>query len=325
MAGFPAGQFLAPNTRCYPGASSSKFSGVVVFMDKKVYTFLIFPGAHGKLRKIKIPTYAVHVALVFAVIGLMTMVALGTSYARMLLKVSDYNSVRAEREALKTQYRSLEDVVHQTNAKLDSLQSLATDVALAYGFGEARRARFPESVLALAAQTNTTVDSGYRASLYAFNILKTTALTNTGSPAARNLVSPMPFHRTNIPAIWPVRGRITASFGERMDPLSGEGAFHAGVDISAPIGMEVESTADGIVLSAGPDASYGNSVLIDHGYGITTRYGHMSKIYVVIGQEVKRGQVIGAVGMTGRATGPHLHYEVHIQEAPVNPAKYLHG
>ncbi len=294
-------------------------------MDKKLYTFLIFPGAHGKLRKIRIPTYAVHAALVFCVIGVTTMVALGTSYARMLLKVSDYNNVRAEREAIKTQYRSLETVVTQTNAKLDSLQSLATEVALAYGFGEARRAQFPQSVVALAAQTNSTVDSGYHASLYAFNILKSTAMTNSGGPAVQNLVTPIPFERTNIPSIWPVRGRITAGFGERLDPLSGEGAFHAGLDISSTIGTDVESTADGIVLSAEPDAGYGNSVLIDHGFGISTRYGHLSKITVVVGQEVKRGQVIGAVGITGRSTGPHLHYEVHIQEAPVNPAKYLHG
>lgn len=294
-------------------------------MDRKLYTFLIFPGAHGKLRKIQIPTYMVHLVLVFCVIGVMTMVALGTSYARMLLKVSDYNNVRAEREALKNRYRSLENVVTQTNAKLDSLQSLATEVALAYGFGEARRARFPQSVLALAAQTNTTVDSGYHASLYAFNVLKTTALTTSGSPAVRNLISTVPFERTNIPSTWPVRGRITAGFGERLDPLSGEGAFHAGLDISAPVGTDVESTADGIVLCAGPDAGYGNSVLVDHGYGITTRYGHLSKVFVVVGQDVKREQVIGAVGMTGRATGPHLHYEVEVQGTPVNPAKYLHG
>ena len=292
-------------------------------MDKKVYTFLIFPGAHGRLRKIKIPTYVAHVALVFAIIGVTTVVALGSSYARMLLKVSDYNTVRAEREALRTQYRSLESAVHQTNTKLDSLQTLATEVALAYGFGEVRRARFPESVLALAAQTNPTVDSGYHASLYAFNILKTTALTSPGSPTSQNLLSPMPFQRNNLPSLWPVRGRITAGFGERLDPLSGEGAFHAGVDISSPIGTDVETSADGIVVGAGPDAGYGNCILIDHGYGITTRYGHLSKIYVLVGQEVKQAQVIGAVGMTGRATGPHLHYEVLIQEAPVNPAKYL--
>lgn len=293
-------------------------------MDKRFYTFLIFPGAHGKVRRITVPPYALHGAMVFCAIGLLTVLALGTSYARMLLKVSDYNHVRAEREALKSQYRSLESVVSQTNAKLDSLQSLATEVAMAYGFGEARRARFPQSVLALAAQTNTTVDSGYHASLYAFNILKTASLPD-GTPSAQNLVPALPIAQTNIPSIWPVRGRLTAGFGERLDPLDGEGAFHAGVDIAAPTGTEVESSADGIVLEAGRDAGYGNSILIDHGFGITTRYGHLSRIDVVVGQEVKRGEIIGEVGMTGRATGPHLHYEVHVQDTPVNPAKYLHS
>jgi len=262
-------------------------------------------------------------AVVFGVVGLMTAVALANSYARMLLKVSDYNNVRAEREALKTQYRSLENAVTQTNAKLGSLESLASEVALAYGFGEARHTRFPQSVLALAAQSNATVDSGYHASLYAFNLLKTTAMNASMDPVNPSLVASPSFEKTNIPSIWPVRGRITAGFGGRQDPLSGEGAFHAGVDISARVGSDIEASADGIVLSAGSDAGYGNSVLLDHGNGITTRYGHLSKIYVVVGEEVKRGQVIGTVGMTGKTTGPHLHYEVHIHEAPVNPANYL--
>lgn len=292
-------------------------------MDKRVYTFLIFPGAHGRVRRISLPPYAVHGALAFMIIALTTMVALGTSYARMLLKVSDYNNVRAEREALKTQYKSLESSVNRTNAKLNSLQSLATEVALAYGFGEARRAQFPESVIALAAQTNTTVDSGYHASLYAFNLLKTANFSPAGK--RRTSIPILPLASANLPSIWPIHGRVTAGFGERMDPLNGEGAFHAGMDIAAPVGTDIVAPADGIVLSAGPDAGYGNSILIDHGYGIQTRYGHLSKVSVVVGEDVKRGQVIGQVGMTGRATGPHLHYEVHVQDTPVNPAKYLHA
>ena len=80
-----------------------------------------------------------------------------------------------------------------------------------------------------------------------------------------------------------------------------------------------------MVFSASRDSDYGNAILIDHGYGLTTKYGHLSKIFVVVGQEVKRGQIIGAVGMTGKTTGPHLHYEVHVNETPVNPARYLRG
>ena len=293
-------------------------------MDKKFYTFLIFPGAHGNLHKIRLPFYVVHLILAFSIVGIMTIAALANSYARMLLKVSNYNSLRTEREALKTQNRSLENAVTTTNAKLDSLQSLATEVALTYGFGEARRPRFPEAAMTLATQTNSTLESSYRASLYAFNLIRNSSLVPSRQAPSLGFVPVANFGRESVPSIWPVQGRIMAGFGQRLDPFSGEGVFHSGVDISAPSGTRVEAGADGIVMEAAWDTGYGNAIMVDHGYGMATKYGHLSKIFVVVGQEVKRGQVIGAVGMTGRATGPHLHYEVIVNETPVNPMKYLH-
>jgi murein DD-endopeptidase MepM/ murein hydrolase activator NlpD len=294
-------------------------------MEKKFYAFLIFPGAHGRLHKLQLPFYIIHLVLAFSVVGIMTVAALANSYARMLLKVSNYNSLRSEREALKTQYRTLESTVTSTNAKLDSLQSLAAEVALSYGFGDARRPHFPEVVLALATQTDASVDSSFRASLYAFNLIRNASLEPDGSASGHGMFSNLQIDRTTVPSLWPVRGQITAGFGQRMDPFSGEGAFHSGVDISVPFGTRVMTTADGIVLEAGPESGYGNEILIDHGFGLTTKYGHLSRIFVVVGQELKRGQVIGCVGMTGKTTGPHLHYEVHIHDTPVNPTKYLHG
>jgi murein DD-endopeptidase MepM/ murein hydrolase activator NlpD len=292
-------------------------------MEKKFYTFLIFPGAHGNLHKIQLPAYAIHLLLAFSVVGVLTVAVLANSYAKMLLKVSNYNSLRNEREALKTQYRTLETTVTSTNAKLDSLQSLAAEVALTYGFGDRRQPRFPEAVLALATQTNSTVDSSFRASLYAFSLIRKASTEPQGSVLGRGMFSSPQIDRTTVPSIWPVRGQISAGFGQRMDPFSGEGAFHPGVDIRAPLGTKVAASADGIVFAASPESGYGNEILIDHGYGITTKYGHLSKIFVTVGQEVKRGQVIGAVGMTGRTTGPHLHYEVIVHDTPVNPTKYL--
>lgn len=294
-------------------------------MERKFYTFLIFPGAHGKLCKVRLPFYVVHIVLAFSVVGIMTVAALASSYARMLLKVSNYNNVRSEREALKTQYRTLENVVSQTNAKLGSLQSLAAEVALTYGFGEPRRPRLHQAALALATQNNSTLESNYHASLYAFNLMKAAAVKSPLDPIIQGLIAEPRLGGSTIPAIWPVRGQVTAGFGERMDPLSGEGAFHSGLDISAPYGARVEAAADGIVFQASPDAGYGNSILIDHGYGMTTKYCHLSRVSVVVGQDVRRGQVIGAVGMTGKATGPHLHYEVRVSETPVNPSRYLRG
>lgn len=296
-------------------------------MEKRFYTFLIFPGAQGKLHKIQIPFYLMHALAGLCLVGFIALGALINSYARMLLKVSNYNDVRSEREALKTQYRTLENVVSQTNAKLDSLQSLAAEVALTYGFGDARRPRFPGAVLSLAAQSNSTVESSYRASLYAFNLMKTATAAPLRTPVARGIVFDPEIEAPSvtIPSLWPVRGQITGGFGERMDPLSGEDAFHSGVDISAPRGSEVEAAADGVVISADRESGYGKEIVIDHGGGITTRYGHLSQIYIVLGQEVRRGQIIGAVGTTGKTTGPHLHYEVRINHAPVNPAKFLRG
>jgi murein DD-endopeptidase MepM/ murein hydrolase activator NlpD len=293
-------------------------------MDKKFYTFLIFPGAHGNLRKIRLPFYVVHIVLAFSVVGIMTIGALANSYARMLLKVSNYNNLRTEREALKTQNRSLENAVTTTNAKLDSLQSLATEVALTYGFGEARRPRFPEAALSLATQSNSTLESSYRASLYAFNLIRNSSLVPSRQSPGLGFVRTADFGHETVPTIWPVRGRVTEGFGQRSDPFSGEGVFHSGVDISVPFGTQVQAGGDGIVMQAGWDSGYGNAIVLDHGYGMATKYGHLSKIYVVVGQEVKRGQSIGAVGMTGRTTGPHLHYEVFVNDTPVNPMKYLH-
>jgi murein DD-endopeptidase MepM/ murein hydrolase activator NlpD len=258
----------------------------------------------------------VHLVLALSVVGIMTIAVLANSYARMLLKVSNYNSLRTEREALKTQNRSLENAVSQTNAKLGSLESLATEVALTYGFGQAHRLRFPEAALALATQSNSTVESSYRASR--------SALTPTGGSVAMGIFPSTELGRETVPSLWPVRGQVTAGFGQRLDPFSGEGVFHSGLDISAPYGTRVDASADGIVLQSGPESGYGNEIVVDHGFGMATKYGHLSKIFVVVGQEVKRGQVIGAVGMTGKTTGPHLHYEVIVNDTPVNPTKYLH-
>lgn len=127
-----------------------------------------------------------------------------------------------------------------------------------------------------------------------------------------------------IPSIDPVDGgTITSGFGFRESPFTGKREFHAGVDIADEWGSPVKATANGVVELAGRDGGLGNAVIIDHGHGIQTRYGHLSKIRVKSGQKVKKGQVIGAVGSTGRSTGPHLHYEVRFDGIPMNAENYL--
>lgn len=128
-----------------------------------------------------------------------------------------------------------------------------------------------------------------------------------------------------IPLRRPVEGELELSsgFGSRADPFLGVLAFHAGLDFKADYGDMIHATAAGIVDSAGRDGGYGNMVEIDHGNGLTTRYGHMSQILVKVGQKVEPGTVLGRVGSTGRSTGPHLHYETRINDEPVNPERFL--
>ncbi|MBM4380142.1 MAG: M23 family metallopeptidase [Deltaproteobacteria bacterium] len=127
----------------------------------------------------------------------------------------------------------------------------------------------------------------------------------------------------SVPSAWPTRGWVTSDFGDRDDPYTSQKTQHLGMDIAAPHGKAVEAPAEGTVLFSGVEGGYGNVLVLDHGHGIRTRYGHLSRLLVKAGEKVKRGQQIGAVGSTGRSTGPHLHYEVRVNGVPQNPRKFL--
>jgi murein DD-endopeptidase MepM/ murein hydrolase activator NlpD len=118
-------------------------------------------------------------------------------------------------------------------------------------------------------------------------------------------------------------GSVSSGFGARVDPFNEELAFHSGVDFSGPAGSPVRATASGIVVFAGPQGAYGNTVEVDHGYGIRTRYGHLSKILVQVGTALDKGATVGKLGSTGRSTGPHVHYEVWYDNAVRDPGKFI--
>ena len=125
------------------------------------------------------------------------------------------------------------------------------------------------------------------------------------------------------PTIWPIVGWLSSAFGNRRDPFDGTPEVHAGLDIAADRGTPVRATADGTVLTAGLNGNYGYSVLVEHGFGISTRFGHLSRFAVRPGQRVRRGEAIGFVGSTGRATSPHLHYEILMNGKAINPLVLL--
>jgi murein DD-endopeptidase MepM/ murein hydrolase activator NlpD len=232
----------------------------------------------------------------------------------MLLKTQHYNQLRNEKEALRSQYSQLEQIAQENELQAQSLSSLAGEVSSLYGLK-------PDPAFQ--------DDDPASASLQQFYALRMTAMTGAASVGIgmgdlRGESSTRDWLRlAAAPTLWPVQGRITGSFGERIDPFSGEGAFHRGVDISSDIGTRIIAPADGIVRFSDLMNGYGRTILLDHGNGITTLYGHMSGFAVSPGQFVHRGDTVGYVGQSGRSTGPHLHYEVRIFNTPVNPHKYL--
>ncbi len=127
----------------------------------------------------------------------------------------------------------------------------------------------------------------------------------------------------SIPSVRPVNGWITSNFGRRISPFSGKSSLHRGIDVAAQIGTPIYAPADGVVIFSGLKAGFGNFIMIAHGYGVVTRYGHNAQNMVQAGQKIKRGEQIGTVGMSGRTTGPHLHYEVWLNGRAVNPRKFI--
>ncbi len=289
-------------------------------MRKRFYILFVTRGEDGQLRKIPIPIHYLYVFIAGAAVGLFGLTGLAQSYMRMLLKTSQYNELRAEKDDLRNRYTHLEQVAKVRDMQVASLGSLANEVSSLYGLK-------PDATL-MAGASDQVEDEQVSSSLDRLATLKTTALSGATSAGltlglTRNVTTADWVRANSAPNIWPVEGPITAAFGERIDPFNGEGAFHSGIDIGATIGQQIIAPADAVVVFADVMGGYGRAVVLDHGHGISTRYGHLGSFACISGQHVHRGDTIGYVGESGRSTGPHLHYEVRINDTPVNPHKYL--
>ena len=300
-------------------------------MRNRFYIIFVSREEDGRLRKIPVPLHYAYIFVAAAVVGAFTIAGMAGSYSRMLLKTASFNQIRSEREAIRRNYLQMEQTAHEKDIQAASLGTLANEVAALYGLRQNKlTAKTSEKVIT--ATTPLVADDfsqqQYDSSIDKFYELRTSAMSGRMSRALEgglNLTTTTAdwMQLADAPSLWPIEGRVTSSFGQREDPFNGEGAFHAGIDISAGFGTSVRAAADGVVDSASLMNGYGREVVIDHGHGVRTVYGHLSGFSVVAGQQVKRGQVIGFVGLSGRSTGPHLHYEVRVRNTPVNPHKYL--
>jgi len=306
-------------------------------LRKRYYILFVARDEDGRVRKIPVPLYYAYGFVAAALVGVFTIVGLAGSYTRMLLKTESFNQVRQDRENLRKDYKQMAQIAHDRGVQVASLGALASEVTALYGLRQNRlgsakpatAAAGAEAALSPAtlAMTDDVNQQQVKLSIDQFYALRAQALSGQVTRALEGGLTPSFTgdwtQFADAPSMWPVEGRVGSSFGEREDPFNGEGKFHTGIDIEAPYGTPVRAPADGEVSGASMGAGYGREVVLNHGHDLLTVFGHLSSIAVVPGQQVIRGQVIGYVGQSGRATGPHLHYEVRVHNVPVNPHKYL--
>jgi murein DD-endopeptidase MepM/ murein hydrolase activator NlpD len=276
-------------------------------MKQPYFVVVLAHSLHGRLRRVHIPQQALYAVLMLAVLGCFTLVVVASSYARMAWKIANYNSLRKDAASARAQYESLQKKYEKTEVQLAALQLFASEISNAYGIK--RRMEGPADISGEGRLLPT-----YNETLDQYNFLKNVYVSRF------HRSYPMLWQPKVIPDLWPLDGRLIGSFGKRSDPFSGEQAFHWGVDLSAPFGSPIRAAADGTVLEASyTSGGFGRLVVIDHGGGVQTFYAHLSRIDVIAGQDIRRGEIVGALGRSGRATAPHLHYEIHIGGNPVNP------
>ncbi len=279
-------------------------------MKQSYFIVVLAHSLHGRLRRIQVPQRVIYLVVALALIGCFTVFGFVSSYARMAWKVANYNALRQEIKTLRARYDRLQRVTDEKNDQLAQLQLFASEVSMAYGLKQ--KLEGPADITSESRLLPT-----MRESLAEYDQLRTANLASYSHRYPRSW-------QVNIrPSLWPVDGRLQSYFGKRLDPFSGEGALHRGVDITAAYGTSVRSSADGVVLYAGIMNGYGRVVIIDHSNGFQTYYAHLSRFAIVSGQEIRRGELIGAVGTSGRTTAPHLHYEVRRYGNPQNPSHYL--
>jgi murein DD-endopeptidase MepM/ murein hydrolase activator NlpD len=295
-------------------------------MPKRRYTLVVAEQTAGLERRVRVSIGPVLVVL-GAVVTLPVLIGLGAAWKAK----SDVASLYENQRALELENANFRQATAALSGQIESLQSAITDLgarsALEPSLAKAM-ANLPALVKAKAMGTGATTRGPKTGASYAATLAALTSPLLEGLESRLSLVKQSVERRDALaaatPSIWPAHGWLSSPMGYRTDPVNGEtGDFHPGLDIAGERGQPVYATAAGRVTFAGGHGSYGNLIVIDHGYGLETRYGHLLSFSVNKDDQVKRGDVIGQVGSTGRATGNHLHYEVLANGTLLNPLRLL--
>ncbi|HKI86512.1 MAG TPA: peptidoglycan DD-metalloendopeptidase family protein, partial [Thermoanaerobaculia bacterium] len=284
-------------------------------MSARHHTIIIVPHSRARFRKLRVTSrvlWTLGISLSFLFI-----LSIFTTWSLITTRINraELAKLQTENEQLRSVNGTFESSLHKLQGQLNQSEERTRKLAIVAGLdnlaGNAEAGIGGESTSAENRQ-DLLLDLEERAATLSSDIDQ----VQKGFDQQLRKIS-------STPSIAPVKGILTSHFGDRVDPFTGHEAFHDAIDIAAPVGRPIHATADGLVTHAGPSGGLGRAVFLAHGFGITTRYGHMSRIIVHPGERVKRGQVIGYVGSTGRSTGYHVHYEVRLDGHPVNPLPYI--
>ncbi|MEE8524361.1 MAG: M23 family metallopeptidase [Thermoanaerobaculia bacterium] len=282
----------------------------------KQHTIIFVPHARAKFRKWRLST--LQVASIVGGLAFLTVggVVATISYFGATVDRDQLTELQSENAALREVNDGFETSIRELESTVGDYQERIRKLAIVAGLSELSP---PEAGIGggdpVHAEGDLTEDLlGIETELYQMG---------RGMDVLQRKLDEHRLLISTTPAISPLKGLLTSGFGYRADPFTGRRSFHHGIDIVAPRGQEIRATGDGLVTKAGRALGLGNAVYVSHGFGIVTRYGHMSQINVDSGQRIRRGEVIGYVGSTGRATGNHVHYEVHVDGRATNPLGYI--
>lgn len=285
---------------------------------KRHSTIVIIPHAAGRVYKLHLSPTLLKIGAALGVLAVVLSLVALLGSGNFVRQRALYRSLEKENKELRRTNQRLQEALAEVHARLEQFEQRTKQLAIAAGVADA--------LVAPALPPKTSVGTGGPLDRLTGNpeqLLQREERLERQLGAVEQRLSEQQLFLSHTPSIAPVVGIITDGFGPRIDPITRQAAFHDGLDISAAYGTPVKAPADGLVVFADREAGYGRVVKVNHGYGFVTVYAHLDRILVKEGQRVRRGDVIGRVGMSGRTTGPHLHYEVWKDGEKQNPLHYI--
>lgn len=311
----------------------------------KFFTILVVPDRTSRVRKVTVPRSRVYAAI--GVLGVLAAIMAGVlvHYVQVLRELNEFSSVYQENREVALQLRSYQERIRKLDGRLEHLEQLerklrvmtsledpARNIAIGPLTDREELANGSENPQDLSSRDSEPSGSpetdrrNFEFKKIGFRLEKIEGEAKARELSMEELHALLDDQRSilnSTPSVWPARGFVSSGFGYRVSPFTSVKKMHEGLDIAAPRGTDIMAPADGIITYTGVKGAYGNIVVIDHGYGLVTRYGHLSQMLVETGKHVRRGERVARVGNTGRSTGDHLHYEVRIDGVPVNPTRYI--